>query len=327
MSFEEEAKKVAKKLYNLYRAGKVSIKDIKKILKSYDNSVKSIIEEELLKVDLEINLTEIELSKMLYNNSNLIAYKVSSILKEAIKFKKTYKDAAMEIFDGYKSGVGVLDAKKVLPKYLQEAINKKKFNKQIEKLKTTNLRLAYKKLAKYLKNESEKTLKDLLYVSYNEKIRYYAERIAKTELHRATMTKRAKEYLKDDEVEFVRFEMSSSHPKIDICDYYANLDIGYGRGIVPKNEMRTLPLHPNCNCIYAPYYGKIKKSKVKGDPYKKVLDNFDNYEKRQILGSYSKLEQFKRGKHPEEIFNEIRPKYPIKKYVDVLDYNFNTKKL
>jgi len=153
-------------------------------------------------------------------------------------------------------------------------------------------------------------------------MRYYAERIAKTELHRATMAKRAKEYIEDDEVEFVRFEMSSSHPKVDICDYYANLDVGYGRGIIPKNEMRTLPLHPHCLCVYSPYYGKVKKKKIKGDPYRKVLDGFSDYEKRQILGSYDKLERFKRGKHPEEIFNEIRPKYPIRKYVDIISRKF-----
>ena len=49
------------------------------------------------------------------------------------------------------------------------------------------------------------------------------------------------------------------------------------------------------------------------------MDGFSDYEKRQILGSYDKLERFKRGKHPERIFNEIRPNYPIRKYVDVLD--------
>jgi hypothetical protein len=214
----------------------------------------------------------------------------------------------------------VLEAVKVLPKYLQEAIKKrdKEIMKQIEKLKTKPLRIAYKDIVRKFNELSDEELEKFIKTAYYEKMRYYAKRIADTETHRAAMSKRAREYLNDENIEFVRFEMSAAHPKIDICDFYANLDIGYGRGIVPKSEMRTLPLHPHCRCVYSPYYGKVKGRRK--DWNKAVRDTMSKYneaQQREILGTYDMLNRFKGGEDIESIFNTVRPKYPIRKYVDV----------
>ena len=46
-----------------------------------------------------------------------------------------------------------------------------------------------------------------------------------------------------------------------------------------------------------------------------------------VLGSYEKLQKFYDSTHPERIFNEIRPKYSIKKYVNILEYNFDMRKV
>ncbi len=60
---------------------------------------------------------------------------------------------------------------------------------------------------------------------------------------------------------------------IDICDFYARVDIGYGKGIVPKEQMRTLPLHPHCRCKYEPVYldskERAKYNDIKPKPFKK----------------------------------------------------------
>ena len=313
MNFDKEAQQTIEKIYNLYKSKKLTIDELKKELKKYNNEVEKKIALGLLAIDKELNLTDIKLSKLLYNNANKIAYKINSVLNEAKRFDRTYKEASMRIYNGYNSGIELLDAKKVLPKYLYEAIDKKKLAKEIEKLQSKNLKAGYKELEKYIKSGSDKALQNLLYVAYNEKLRYYADRIAKTELHRATTNKRAREYLEDSHVEYVRFEMSSSHPKVDICDYYANIDYGYGAGIIKKEDMITLPLHPHCRCIYAPYYGKVKKKAVK-DPIKKVMDKFNSYDKRQVLGSYANVDKYYTGTNPLEIFNEVRPDYPIKKF-------------
>ena len=92
----------------------------------------------------------------------------------------------------------------------------------------------------------------------------------------------AKEYMDDKEIEFVKYRMSSKHPLMDICDYYANLDIGYGKGIVPKAQMVTLPLHPHCMCRYDPYYLPVKRKKP--TPW---LEKQSESVQRQVLGGYA----------------------------------------
>jgi len=59
------------------------------------------------------------------------------------------------------------------------------------------------------------------------------------------------------------------------------------------------------------------------------MKQFSEYDRRQIVGSKSKLMEFKKGEDIETLFNRIRPKYPIRKYVDIFDkklYNENMKK-
>ena len=115
----------------------------------------------------------------------------------------------------------------------------------------------------------------------------------------------------------------------DICDFYAWIDIGYGKGIVPKEQMRTLPLHPFCRCKYEPVYldskERSKYKDIKPKPFKKASKEFINslneYQKREILGSKAKVLEFKKGVDVESIFNRVRPNYPIRLYVDEFGYN------
>jgi len=88
---------------------------------------------------------------------------------------------------------------------------------------------------------------------------------------------------------------------------------------ISKKEMRTLPMHPFCKCVYANYYGEVKKGKRKSfkEAAKETLEKFSEYEQREILGSREKLMRFKAGEDIEKIFNSLRPKYPIRKYVEL----------
>ena len=318
----KEAKKVVENLLELYKQGDIALSDILKTLQSYN---KQVLDYLIDKIDTNTakNIVEpLQLSDMLYQRATETAKSVYKFLETAIKFKETRQNVARQIYDGYNSGDNMLTAKKVLPKYLLKAVGKRKveeaLKKQIERLKTTPLKVAYKKVAESIEKLDNKAINKTLKVSYYEKIRYYANRIAETEIHRATTYKRAKEFLEDDEVEFVKFKMSASHHILDICDYYANLNLGYGRGIVPKSEMRTLPLHPHCHCRYEPYYRRVKKKRTAKDPYRKTLENFSKEEQAKILGSYKNYYKFRSGEDPEDIFNAIRPKYPIRKYKDII---------
>jgi hypothetical protein len=333
MSIEDIAKEIIENIINFYKKNpsKSEInRFVKEQLKNYSEKVKKIVEKELVDIlgdfyytndDPQIAITPLKLSEMLYKRANILAKEVSKILIDGIKAKETVREIAMKLYEGYGfKDKEVLEAVKVLPKYLQEAIKKrdKEIMKQIEKLKTKPLRIAYKDIIRRLEKLSDEELRKYIKVAYHEKMRYYAKRIADTETHRAAMSKRAREYLNDKNIEFVRFEMSAAHPKIDICDFYANLDIGYGRGIVPKSEMRTLPLHPHCHCVYSPYYGKVKgRRKSWNKAVKDTMNKFNEAQQKEILGTYDMLNRFKGGEDIERIFNTIRPKYPIRKYEEL----------
>ena len=43
------------------------------------------------------------------------------------------------------------------------------------------------------------------------------------------------------------------------------------------------------------------------------------------MGSYEKLAEFEQGKDIEELFNRLRPKYPIRKYMEAVGYNSKMK--
>ena len=62
--------------------------------------------------------SSVELSSMLYQNAKETSKKVSNILKENINAKRTIKEIAMDIYDGYNSDIDNLDVDEKLPKYL-----------------------------------------------------------------------------------------------------------------------------------------------------------------------------------------------------------------
>lgn len=87
-------------------------------------------------------------------------------------------------------------------------------------------------------------------VAFHEPMRYRANRIAQTELHRAYAERQAVELMEDEGVGFVQIRMSQTHPKTDICDYYAKVDrYGLGKGVYPKALAPRPGFHPFCRCI------------------------------------------------------------------------------
>ena len=106
-----------------------------------------------------------------------------------------------------------------------------------------------------LGKNNEDGLKRAVYVAVQEKSRYVAERIARTESARAWADGFIARYETDDTVAAYRWEVSSAHPCTDVCDMYANADLwGLGKGIYPKDQCPTLPAHPHCLCYLSPIY-------------------------------------------------------------------------
>lgn len=239
--------------------------------------------------------TPAKLSKMLHRNARETAAVTLAILRHEKIGAKTFTHIARLLYDGYGwRDREVMEVRKKAPRYLESYLRRhttqREVMRQIEKLRTKPLRAAYKKIVKLAEKGNRVAVKRAVKVALEEKARYYANRIAQTEQARAKNLARAKEYLDDPDIEMVKYRMSSLHPVTDICDYFAKLDVGYGPGIVPKEKMVALPLHPHCRCRYDPWYLPVKRKKPKD-----TLEQMSKEEQHKVLGTWENWKEWKEG--------------------------------
>ena len=117
------------------------------------------------------------------------------------------------------------------------------------------LKTSYKELLGAVESCSDKALKRAIRTTVEEKSRYVAERIARTESARAWYQGFLKDTIDDPDVVAYRWVESTRHPTEDICDEYAKVDAyGLGPGIFPKDKAPELPAHPHCLCHYEKVY-------------------------------------------------------------------------
>lgn len=261
---------------------------------------------QMAKLDLDITL-----SKKLYD---VLKNEAVSVIKKHTKESAAALDLAKKLYEGYNFKNDPLKVMEKLPKYLKNEVLKKA-EKRALKLKTPALKASYLKALKSHENENfNKNLK----VAFYEKARFYAKRIALNESARAYNTAKATEFLNDENVQFVKYKMSHTHPRADICDYFANADLyGLGKGIYPKEKAPLTPCHPFCRCNLIPKYsikGEANLNKKAVElAQKRYFDNLSLKKQSEILGSYDKLERFKKGENLFDLINKNRPKeYHIK---------------
>jgi hypothetical protein len=137
---------------------------------------------------------------------------------------------------------------------------------------------------------SEKAISKTTYVAVQEKSRYIAERIAKTEIARAWADGFNASVANDSDIVGVRWRVSTGHPAFDICDLYAKADMyGLGKGVYPKNNMPQLPAHPFCMCrMVEVIRGELdlsKKSNRVKDAGDEWLNGLTDRQRRAVLGS------------------------------------------
>lgn len=90
--------------------------------------------------------------------------------------------------------------------------------------------------------------------AFEHKARYQIERIARTEASRAWFDGFIARYQNNSKVFGYRYKLSPLHNIFDQCDVLANINIGYGKGVYPKNNMPKIPRHPHCMCKLQPVY-------------------------------------------------------------------------
>lgn len=199
---------------------------------------------------------------------------IVSTLQEQMRRNKTWTEAARALYDGYGddgrnvyNGGKDIISRQDLPKYLQKVreatgndlqalAEQRQAIDNINRLAKNGapnkaLQAAYNKLLEAVQKGNEKAIEKAVEVAVNEKSRYVAERITRTEMARAWADGFIAKMKTDADIVAVKFKLSSRHPVFDICDMYAKADMyGLGAGIYPKDKLPPLPVHPHCLCRY-----------------------------------------------------------------------------
>lgn len=231
------------------------------------------------------------LSEKIHGAGLEIRKRITSVLKEQLQWNQTTRQMAQALYDGYYASH--VTHQQALPKYVQKlmtayrrnqgAISPKDYEAIMRQLRNVqrqydglvNDTVTYNHFKTTLAGLTDAILKgndkavwNALWQAVQEKSRYVAERIARTEGARAWYDGFQAQYGTDDRVPAYRWRLGSRHPHFDICDLYAEADLyGLGKGIFPKDKAPPLPAHPHCLCHYSPIYaselaGKKEKDQV-----------------------------------------------------------------
>ena len=253
----------------------------------------------------------VTLSERLYTNSKKIQATTAEIIGRAIKDGETVTKTAKALFDGYGNG-GIIPEQNI-PEFIQkvkalpipnglgeEAIREWKASVRraqglVSQRTTSGLRAAQNELLAAIESASDDSIGAAINVAVQEKTRYAAERIARTERARAYADGMMAKYYDDPDIVALQWKLSDRHPRCDICDVYANADLyGLGKGVFPKDKFPKLPAHPHCLCRIKPIVdGMVDMSKLKDNVDKGGKAYIDTLPKRQqerLLGVHGRQE-------------------------------------
>lgn len=223
-----------------------------------------------------------KLSERLHGVDKVLRQNIISTVTASVNNSDSVIDMARNLYDGYNSGKAVIKPAD-LPEYLKKLVRQARLAvqgdaselsklgvlqaaqklKNPDRLTTKALKRAYKDLVEACAKLETEAVDKALWTAVQEKSRYYAERIARTESARAWYEGYMADSSSDDDIVGFKYTLSSAHKTkpYDICDVYANADFGYGKGVFPKGKQPDIPVHPHCMC----YYSKIFEGDLKGE--------------------------------------------------------------
>jgi len=246
------------------------------------------------------------LSETLHGSVQRVQAELVDSIGESISRRDTAWNAARQIYDGYGFG-GIIREGKLsnLPGDLQHltALSRAPLaplgaqglpvlgrdvaavRKYAEQLRTGPLRASYLQLLDRLESGLDRGMEKAIRTATEEKARYNAERILRTETARAWGEGFYKQIDEDPDAVGLKWSLSSAHKIFDICDFHARADLfGMGPGRFPKNQRPNYPAHPHCTCNLTAVY-------IAPDPHdhveeggRKVLDGMSAGERARLLG-------------------------------------------
>jgi hypothetical protein len=309
--------------------GRSSVKtpDLVKTLRTFDRPFQEALASALTQVTGErvtspelarFLIGDVTLSGRLYQQSRQTAALVQRILRDHVKYGHDARKLALDLYEGYGFREKEILVPKVrLPKYLNDAALNGQMDAllariQASQLKTAPLRAAYlQALDAILKEAGEQAIERALETAVQERYRYFANRIAVTELARAHMDELARELMADADVQIVQVRLSATHPAPDVCDLFAKQNrYGLGPGLYPKAKAPKPIFHPHCRCtlLARPDLNGTPIGPERPEAAQLYLRSLDPREAARVAGSRAKRDEILKGTVPESVFNAGRPK-------------------
>tara|TARA_R110000868_G_scaffold70292_1_gene206632 strand:- start:1658 stop:2776 length:1119 start_codon:yes stop_codon:yes gene_type:complete len=330
---EAEVLKAYQRAMDLMRAGVAPRDAITRVMDSFtgeyaelmSNALSAILQRSVgTAAALEIRVGTVSLSRKLYVAGDAASNVVAGIVRQNTRGYQDARTLALQLFEGYsfrEPGAEPLQIRPdnpKLPKYMREVLDPDPVRRkmaqafarlQVDGLSTPALRAAYSEALDAIEDiqgtvgrvELEKALKTAFY----ERMRYFAERIARTEAHRAYAQREAQMLLDDEEVEYVQIRRSRTSTAACICDLIAGRDqYGLGRGVYPKPKAPNPPFHPFCKCISSPRLdlnGRRAQEDSDADQY--FLNRLSEPLASKIVGSRDKLARVLAGEPALAVHN------------------------
>jgi len=269
----------------------------------------------------ELPVAGVVLSRRLYAHAGEVSMRVGALVREHAAGVTQARSLAMAIYDGYvptAPDVRPLEgrARAKLPRELRTILASdrqaadslaaliERAKAQAERLKTAPLRAGYMEaLTAWENGAAEKVLRRTLDVAVREKTRYFANRIAQTEIARAYQKQRAAELMGNARSTVVEVRMDPSHPLTDICDLHAKADLhGLGPGIYPKKEAPLPPYHPFCRCRLRDRPDLTPAGAKERSPVT-FLSSMRESDAARVMGSRDRLQRVLDGEPVEDVLN------------------------
>jgi len=155
----------------------------------------------------------------------------------------------------------------------------------IESLKTTGSRNAaervFDQISKAVANGNEVLLEKAAKWWLYDRQLYALKRIARTEMATALHRGVIASTLDDETIIGYQWRLSASHPVTDICDYYADIDMGLGKGVWTKEAVPKHKAHPHCMCLIIPRVTPIQQKGASN--YAKFLQRLPEEKRKELL--------------------------------------------
>lgn len=218
-------------------------------------------------VALQLEVGAVQLSRRLYTEAAMVSDAVQSITQRHALGWQDARQLALELYEGYgfrppgQEPLQISPKEPRLPKYLREALlpdddvraalTKAYARLQADNLATEALRAAYTEALAAIDAAQEGVgsalLEKRLEIAFYERMRYWSQRIARTELHRAYAEREALLLLDDAAVQFVQIRRAPGRAYACICILMTGRDLyGLGPGVYPKALAPVPPFHPHC---------------------------------------------------------------------------------